>query len=100
MAQQLQGRTVAILAADGVERVEVEQPRKALDEAGAQTELLSLHDGEIQARNHDLEPAGTFSVDSDAHLLPEHPHRPAQRRRERRRRGGRQRRQPHHQPVT
>src|SRR5215218_7015324 len=63
MAEQLRGTRVAILAADGVERVELEQPRDALQRAGAQTDLLSLHDGEIQARNHDLESAGTFPVD-------------------------------------
>jgi protease I len=43
--------------------VEVEQPRAALRQAGAQVELLSLKTGEIQARNHDLEPAGTVAVD-------------------------------------
>ncbi|OBF06188.1 MULTISPECIES: type 1 glutamine amidotransferase domain-containing protein [unclassified Mycobacterium] len=63
MANELQGKKVAILAADGVEKVELEQPRAALQEAGAQVELLSLKTGEIQARNHDLEPAGTFPVD-------------------------------------
>jgi protease I len=63
MAAELRGKRVAILAADGVERVEVEQPRDALRRAGAETDLLSLHDGEIQARNHDLEAAGTFPVD-------------------------------------
>jgi protease I len=80
MAEQLNGRRVAILATDGVERVELEQPRRALDDAGANTELLSIHDGEIVARNHDLDDAGTFSVDGlvsdasvdgyDALLLP------------------------------
>ncbi|GBE67983.1 glutamine amidotransferase [Mycobacterium sp. MFM001] len=63
MPNQLQGKKVAFLAADGVEKVELEQPRAALEEAGAQTELVSLKSGEIQARNHDLEPAGTFPVD-------------------------------------
>jgi protease I len=63
MGDQLSGKKVAILAADGVERVELEQPRQALDKAGARTTLLSLHDGEIAARNHDLEDAGTFAVD-------------------------------------
>src|SRR3954454_19177831 len=63
MAGELDGRRVAILAADGVERVELEQPRGALQDAGARTELLSIHDGEIAARNHDLEEAGTFGVD-------------------------------------
>jgi protease I len=63
MADALTGRRVAILAADGVERVELEQPRDAVQDAGAQTELLSIHDGEIAARNNDLEDAGTFGVD-------------------------------------
>jgi protease I len=63
MADQLQGKQVAILAADGVERVELEQPRQAVQDAGADTTLLSIHDGEIAARNNDLEDAGTFSVD-------------------------------------
>ena len=63
MPDALAGRRVAILAADGVERVELEQPRDAVRNAGAQTELLSIHGGEIAARNNDLEDAGTFSVD-------------------------------------
>jgi len=61
--KELQGKRIAFLAADGVEKVELEQPREALRQAGAQTELLSLKTGEIQARNHDLEPAGTVAVD-------------------------------------
>src|SRR5512133_683891 len=63
MAAQRRGKRVGILAADGVERVEVEPPRDALQQAGAETDLLSLHDGEIQARNHDLEASGTFPAD-------------------------------------
>ena len=63
MANELQGKRVAILATDGVERVELEKPREAVQQAGAQTEVLSLKPGEIQARNNDLESAGTFSVD-------------------------------------
>src|SRR4051812_28389442 len=63
MSDVLRARRVAILAADGVERVELEQPRQAVEGAGAQVELLSIHDGEIAARNNDLEDAGTFSVD-------------------------------------
>ncbi len=80
MAGALDGRRVAILAADGVERVELERPRQALDDAGARTVVLSLARGEIQARNNDLEDAGTFGVDElvsaaslddyDALLLP------------------------------
>jgi protease I len=63
MSNELQGVKIAILAADGVEKVELEQPRAAVEEAGGQVEVLSLKAGEIQARNHDLEPAGTFAVD-------------------------------------
>jgi protease I len=63
MANTLQGKRVAILAADGVERVELESPREAVQDAGGETELLSLKAGEIQARNNDLESAGTFTVD-------------------------------------
>ena len=63
MAGELQGKKVAILAADGVERVELEQPRDAVAQAGADVELLSIHPGEIQARNNDLDAAGTFTVD-------------------------------------
>jgi|GEM_PF-209515 len=62
MAHTLQGKRVAILAADGVERVELETPREAVQNAVGQTKLLSLMAGEIQARNNDLESAGTFPV--------------------------------------
>jgi protease I len=63
MANSLQGKRIAILAADGVERVELEVPRAEVQRAGAQTSLLSLRTGEIQARNNDLDPAGSFPVD-------------------------------------
>jgi protease I len=63
MPNALQGKKVAILAADGVEKVELEQPRAALRDEGAEVQLLSLKAGEIEARNHDLEPAGKFDVD-------------------------------------
>lgn len=56
-------KKIAILATDGVERLELTEPRRALEEAGAVTVLLSLQTGEIAARDHDLEPAGTFVVD-------------------------------------
>ena len=63
MAGALDGRRVAILAADGVERVELEQPRQALDDAGATTILLSIGTGRIAARDNDLQDAGEFTVD-------------------------------------
>jgi protease I len=63
MADERLDLKVAILATDGVEQVELEQPRQAVQDAGAQTDLLSLDDGDIQAMNNDLEPADTFAVD-------------------------------------
>jgi protease I len=67
VAGALKGRTVAILATDGVERVELEQPRQALDEAGADTVLLSVKTGRIAARENDLTDVGTFTVDREVH---------------------------------
>ncbi|MFW0789796.1 type 1 glutamine amidotransferase domain-containing protein [Gordonia sp. CPCC 205333] len=59
----LHGRTVAILAAGGVEQVELTEPRMAVEEAGARTVLVSLRAGTIQAMNHDVEKSETFEVD-------------------------------------
>jgi protease I len=63
MADTLNGRRVAILAADGVEQVELVKPREALREEGAHIDLVSLKPGRIQAMNGDIEPADTFEVD-------------------------------------
>ena len=52
-AQQLQGKMVAILATDGVERVELTEPKKALDAAGARTVVVSPKAGSIKAWEHD-----------------------------------------------
>ena len=48
----LDGKRVAIIATDMVEQIELVEPRKALDEAGATTELLSIKPGDIQGMNH------------------------------------------------
>lgn len=50
--EPLAGKKVAIIAADQVEQVELVEPRKALDEAGAKTELISMKAGKIQGMNH------------------------------------------------
>ncbi len=63
MADELMGKKVAILAADGVEEIEYQKPKEAVEAAGATTELVSLQSGEIQAMNHDIEPASKLSVD-------------------------------------
>jgi protease I len=53
MDNGLKGRRVAILATDGVEQVELEEPRRALDAAGAITHLIAPKGDSIQAMNHD-----------------------------------------------
>ncbi|HET6288657.1 MAG TPA: type 1 glutamine amidotransferase domain-containing protein [Amycolatopsis sp.] len=63
MATSLNGRRVAILAADGVEQVELVEPRKAVTDAGATAEVVSLEPGEIQAMNGDIDKADKFTVD-------------------------------------
>jgi deglycase len=52
MARKLDGKKVAILVADGFEQVEMTKPREALDEAGAQTKIVSLRSEKIQRMNH------------------------------------------------
>ena len=64
MADELRDHKIAILATDGVEQVELEQPREAVQEAGARAVLLSIDDGEIQAMNSDINPSDTFPVDA------------------------------------
>ena len=59
---KLEGKKVAILAADMFERVELEEPRKALEDAGATTEVVSIHDGEIKGFDH-FDPVTTVKVD-------------------------------------
>jgi protease I len=60
---QLDGKRIAILVApEGIEQVELTEPRKALDDAGATTELLSTESGVVHAFNH-LEKADAFPVD-------------------------------------
>ena len=62
MESRLKGKKVAILVADGFEQVELTEPRKALEAAGAMTEIVSPADGEVQGWNHD-EKADLFTVD-------------------------------------
>ncbi|HYG62477.1 MAG TPA: type 1 glutamine amidotransferase domain-containing protein [Thermoanaerobaculia bacterium] len=48
----LQGKKVAILVTDGFEQVELTEPRKALDEAGARTEIVSPKKDKVKGWNH------------------------------------------------
>jgi len=49
MARDIQGKRVAILATIGVEEVELVEPKKALEKAGATTEVISPESGKIRA---------------------------------------------------
>ena len=59
---KLQGKRIAIIAADMVEQVELVEPRKALEAAGAKTELLSIKPGKIQGFDH-FDKADEHTVD-------------------------------------
>ena len=51
MSSNLSGKKIAILATDGFEQSELMEPRKALDQAGATTEVISPKTGEIKGWN-------------------------------------------------
>jgi deglycase len=62
MARKLDGKKVAILVTDGFEQVELTKPREALDQAGAETKIVSLKSGKIQGMNH-ADRGDKFDVD-------------------------------------
>ena len=60
---RLEGKKIAFLVAqEGIEQVELTEPRAAVESAGAKTELVAPEEGRVQAFNH-LEKADTFVVD-------------------------------------
>ncbi|WP_187264010.1 type 1 glutamine amidotransferase domain-containing protein [Pontibacter beigongshangensis] len=52
MATQLAGKKIAILVDNGFEQVELTDPQKALEGAGAETHIISPQDGEVKAWKH------------------------------------------------
>jgi protease I len=62
MDNVLDGKKIAILLTNGVEQSEMTEPRKALEMAGAKTELISPAKGKIQAMNH-KDKGDLFNVD-------------------------------------
>ncbi len=62
MARKLDGKKVAILVTDGFEQVEMTNPREALEEAGAETKIVSLNPGKIQGMHH-ADKGDKFDVD-------------------------------------
>ncbi len=61
------GMKVAILVDDGFEEVEMVEPRKALDEAGADTSIVSPAHGEVRAWNM-TEWGARYPIDADLEL--------------------------------
>ncbi len=51
MANELDGMKIAILVADGFEQVELAEPRQALDQAGARTDIISPTQGKVKGWN-------------------------------------------------
>jgi len=51
MSMEMKGKRVAILVADGFEQVEMTEPRKALEEAGAKTEIVSPARGQVRVES-------------------------------------------------
>ncbi len=60
--ENLHGKKIAILVADGFEQVEMTEPRRALEEAGAQTILISPSGPEVKGWQH-TEWGDRFKVD-------------------------------------
>jgi protease I len=63
MSEQLTGKSVAFLvAAEGIEQVELTEPWKAVEQAGGTPKLVSPESGTVQAFHH-LDRGDTFEVD-------------------------------------
>lgn len=60
---QLNGMRVAIIVADDFEQAEMTEPRKALEQAGAQITVISTKPGQVMGMNHDQK-ADSFNVDT------------------------------------
>ena len=65
MADELRGQTIAFLATEGVEQVELTEPWKAVESAGGTPKLVSPAGKEVQGFNH-LDKADTFPADHAA----------------------------------
>ena len=62
MAKRAEGRTLAILAADGFEEAELFSPKGAIEAAGGRVEVISPKAGNIQGLRH-MEPGRSIHVD-------------------------------------
>ena len=64
MANELEGKKVAILLAPvGTEQVEFTEPKKAVEDAGAEVDVVGIETGEAQTMNSDVNPGESFTVE-------------------------------------
>ena len=64
MAESLTDTNVAVfLAQRGTEEVEFTEPKGAVEDAGASTDVVGAETGEVQTVNNDLDPGDTFEVE-------------------------------------
>ncbi|MDP8952920.1 MAG: DJ-1/PfpI family protein, partial [Actinomycetota bacterium] len=64
VANELQGRKVALLVAPrGTEQVEFTEPKKAVEDAGAEVDVIGIQSGEAEMVNGDLDPGDTVTVE-------------------------------------
>jgi len=64
VANELQGRKVALLVAPrGTEQVEFTEPKKAVEDAGAEVDVIGVQSGEAEMVNGDLDPGDTVTVE-------------------------------------
>jgi deglycase len=62
VANELQGKRIAFLATNGVEDSELREPHKAVTGAGADADVVSLEEGEIEGKK-----GSSFQVDKVVH---------------------------------
>jgi protease I len=79
MSNQINGKKIAILATDGFEQVELTDPKKSLEQAGAKVDVISIKTGQIKGWDHtdwgksvkvDHLVSDVKSTDYDALVLP------------------------------
>src|SRR6476660_5039302 len=79
MESKLEGKKVAILVADGFEQVELTSPKEALEEAGAETDIVSPAEKKVRGWDEtdwgskfkvDVPLGQARAADYDALLLP------------------------------
>ena len=64
MPNEIQGKKIAILLAPvGSEQVEFEEPKKAVEDAGATVDVVGVQTGDAQTMNSDVNPGDTFTVE-------------------------------------